>query len=276
MTPARVEGRPPTRAVILAAGRGTRMQRDDGTSLAPDQAAAASRGLKTLIPIQGHPFLAYVLHELADAGITDVCLVVGPGDDDPVRAAALALPLRRLRTHFAVQREPRGAADALLAAEPVVGRAPFLMLNADNLYPAAVIAGLRELHGPGLAAFDPGALVRESNIPADRVAAFAVIRVDDEMLADIVEKPDPDTVRAMAGAPVSMNIWRFDPDIFEACRAAPVSPRGEVELPDAVRKAMETGTRFRALPVAAGVLDLSTRADIPAVERRLAGRKPTP
>ena len=263
----------PTRAVVLAAGRGTRLRRRDGTPIDPGQAAAAERGLKPLVPFHGHPFLAYALHELADAGVERVCLVVGPGDD-PVRAAAESLPLQRLRLDLAVQREPRGVADALLAAEPVVGDEPFLMVNGDNLYPAAALAPLRDLPGPGLAAFDRDALVARSNIPADRVAAFALVRDRDGWLETIVEKPTPDEARALAGAPVSMNAWRFDAAIFDACRAAPPSPRGEIETADAVRIAMERGTRFRVVPVRAGVLDLSTRADIPAVEARLAGRVP--
>lgn len=57
-----------TKAVILAAGLGTRMRKTD---------AAAKTCLKALTPI-GRPFLGYVLSVCADAGITDVCLVIRP------------------------------------------------------------------------------------------------------------------------------------------------------------------------------------------------------
>ena len=67
-----------------------------------------------------------------------------------------------------------------------------------------------------------------------------------------------------------MNCWRFGPSIFDACRSIEPSPRGELELPNAVRHAVRVmGERFRAIPVDAGVLDLSRREDIAAVERRL-------
>jgi glucose-1-phosphate thymidylyltransferase len=92
------------------------------------------------------------------------------------------------------------------------------------------------------------------------------------VLEDIIEKPDPETfARFGDDVRVSMNCWRFGPRIFEACRKIPPSPRGEVELPNAVRYAVRTmGERFRAIPVDAGVLDLSRREDIAEVERRLA------
>ena len=60
--------------------------------------------------------------------------------------------------------------------------------------------------------------------------------------------------------------------MFDACRRVQPSPRGELELPDAVRIAMrDLGERFRVVPVSAGVLDLSARGDIPAVAAALRG-----
>jgi hypothetical protein len=50
------------------------------------------------------------------------------------------------------------------------------------------------------------------------------------------------------------------------------SVRGELELQDAVRIAMEElGERFTVIPFAGGVLDLSSRRDVAAVADRLAG-----
>lgn len=266
-----------TRAVVLAAGRGTRMQAPDGSvHLTPEQAAAADAGLKALIPIHGHPFVAYVLHELAEAGFEDVCMVVGPGADDPIRVAVDEMPLERLNVGFAVQSEPLGSAHALLAAESEAGDGPVVVINADNVYPATPLRMIRELDEPGLLGFDAGALVARSNVTPEQVAAFALIEVRDGYMVRIVEKPDADTAREMAGAPVSMTLWRFDPSIFDACRSIAPSARGELELADAVDLAMERGTRFRVIPASAGVLDLSRRAHIPTAERWLEGVDPRP
>jgi glucose-1-phosphate thymidylyltransferase len=264
------------KAVVLARGRGTRMQRqDEGVALTPEQDAMADRGIKAMIPFR-RPFLDYVLSALADAGCLDICLIVGP-EDEVIRPYYASAALARVRVSFAVQQEPRGTADAVLAIEAFATGDPFLVLNADNYYPVAAFRALAALDGPGLAAFRQSTLVRKGNIDADRVRAFAIVTVDEHgVVRDIVEKPDP-------GLPldpdplVSMNVWRFDARIFDACRAIAPSPRGELELPNAVRHAVRAmGHRFRAVPVDEGVLDLSQRSDIPEVGRRLAEVEPRP
>ena len=70
---------------------------------------------------------------------------------------------------------------------------------------------------------------------------------------------------------ISMNVWRFDEQIFEACRDLKPSPRGELELPNAVQRGIrEMGLRIRAIPLRAPVLDLSSRADVQFVTHSLA------
>ncbi|MDO8666338.1 MAG: hypothetical protein Q7J79_06970, partial [Gemmatimonadales bacterium] len=69
------------RAVILARGLGTSMRRaDPAATLDQEQRSAADAGMKGMIRI-GRPFLDYLLSALANAGIRDVCLVVGPEHD---------------------------------------------------------------------------------------------------------------------------------------------------------------------------------------------------
>jgi glucose-1-phosphate thymidylyltransferase len=184
---------------------------------------------------------------------------------------------------FAEQASPRGSGDALLAAEVFAAGEDFLALNSDNLYPVSAIRALRGLEGPGLSIFERERLLATSNFTRERVDAFAVLRVSGGgWLEAIVEKPRAGTAvggRQAAGEPVllSMNLWRFGPSIFEACREVLLSPRGERELPQAVGWAIaRLGERFRGVPCAEGVLDLSTRADVAEVERRLEGVEARP
>lgn len=260
-------------AVILARGLGMRMRRGDGaTSLDAAQWQAAEAGLKAMVPV-GRPLLEHILTALADAGITDVVLVIGP-EHSVVREHFAAHPTRRVRLHYAVQAEPRGTADAVAAAKDAVGDAPFLVLNADNWYPPAAVAAVAAIDGCGIGGFEMDALVRESNIPAERVLAFALLDVaPDGTLREIVEKPPADHPLAQrVPRTVSMNIWRFTPAIFGAIADVTPSPRGELELADAVRIALSRGERFTVAPLACGVLDLSSRGDVAAVAERLASR----
>ena len=267
------------RAIVLARGLGSRMRVDDPAAvLTESQRRAADAGLKAMMPIGSRPFLDYVLSALADAGIREVALVVAP-DHEPIRKHYQegARP-SRTRLTFVVQREARGTADALLAAEAWCGGSPFLAVNADNLYPPGVLRALVEIHEPALPAFHRGELVRSSNIRDEQVNSFAIIEVDAEgYLAHIIEKPPPDVVaRAGEAALLSMNCWHFDHRIFPPCRDVPISARGEFELPQAVMLAVERGVRFRTIRSSGPVLDLSRRADAAEISRRLSHIAPNP
>ena len=260
-----------TKAVILAAGRGTRMRRaSEGAGLDETQARVADSGVKGMIPV-GRPFLDYVISALVEAGYRDVCLVVGP-DHEGIRDyySREAVPTR-IGVTFAVQREPLGTADAVAAAEAFAAGEQFLVINSDNYYPAFVLQAVGALRGAGLAGFERASLVGEGNIDDERASRYAVLDVGpDDALLDIVEKPDVERwARTPTDALISMNCWRFGPSIFEAARRIGPSPRGEYELTDAVKDAMRHGERFTVVRVRAGVLDLSQRSDILSVTRRL-------
>jgi dTDP-glucose pyrophosphorylase len=249
--------------------------RDDtaGVALSAEQARAAAEGRKAMMPV-GRPFLDYVLSALADAGARDVCIVVAPGDDAIRERYTTGVAFSRLSVQFAEQAVPRGTADAVSAARAFIGDSPFIVLNADNYYPVTVLQRLIVLGMPGLAAFDADALMRLGNMPEGRVRAYALVRTDaNGELIDIIEKPDDAAWRAIGRhARVSMNLWSFPPEILVACDRVAPSARGELELPDAVRLAMhDLGVRFRAVACDDGVLDLSSRADVPAVAARLRG-----
>lgn len=263
------------KAVVLARGLGMRMLKADREArLTLRQAEVADTGVKAMMPIRG-PFLDYVLTALADAGWRRVCLVIGP-EHDGVRDYYGTTRRRRVNIEFAVQREPRGTADAVAAAEGFAGDDPFLCVNSDNYYPPGPLRSLRELDGMGLAAFEQQAMLTGSNIPPDRLGRFATIRIDaDGCLERIIEKPEPSELAGL-GRPayISMNCWRFGPEIFRACREVSPSPRGELEITDAVQHAIDSlGVRFRVIPCKAPVLDLTERDDVAAVAERLEGIK---
>ncbi len=269
-------------AVIMAGGLGTRMRRTDETAtLEASQVAAAESGMKGMIPIK-RPFLEYVISALADAGITDVLLVIGPGHDSVRRYFTEEAPPSRVRLRFAVQPAPIGTANAVTVAADALGdalgHAPFLVLNADNYYPIRACRELAAEDSAGVVAFDRDALVREGNIDAERVRAFAVLDVSDNgMLRGIIEKPGATLDLAGESAKwVGMNLWAVTPAVVDACRRVPISSRGEYELPEAVGLALREGVPVRVIRMSAPVLDLSRRSDIAGVVERLSSVEPRP
>lgn len=253
-----------------------------GLQLEPEQERMAARGLKGLVPINGRAYLDHVISAAADAGVDDVCLVVG-GGPDPIVEHFARIGVQRVRLQAAVQSEPIGTADALLAAEPFAAGEPVIVINSDNYYPAPVLAALRAVEGNAMAGFRADTLTSRGNVPPARIAAYALaIANGDGDLERIIEKPD---LRARPTAPehtpsplgrawVSMTCWRFGPCIFDACRAIDRSVRGEFELVDAVSHAIDVlGERFRIIPVDEPVIDLSCREDIETASRWLRGHE---
>ena len=260
------------KAVILARGLGKRMrERSAAVRLDDAQAAVAESGVKAMMPFK-RPFLDYLLSALADAGYEHACLIIGPEHTAIQNFYSVQAPPRRIRLHFAVQLEPRGTADAVLAAEGFVAGEDFLTINSDNYYPVSALRALRLLGEAGAALFEAKVLISEGGIPPERIFKFAVCEVDAHgYLMKILEKPcDTREVSGQEDALISVNCWRFPPVIFQACRGIPLSPRGEYELPNAVEKAMtDLGVRFRVVQCNEGVLDLSSRNDLLNVAQKL-------
>jgi glucose-1-phosphate thymidylyltransferase len=214
-----------------------------------------------------------VLGALAQAGYREVCLVIGP-EHKELRRYYEKLETMLLKISFAIQEKPLGTGDAVLAAETFAGRDRFLVINSDNYYPMQACQELRLMDEPGLAAFERHSMIALSNIPADRVVKFAAAQVDAQgYLTRIIEKPDARTLAAMGQEIyLSMNCWMFGSRIFQACRKIAPSPRGELEITDAVQYAMDhLEEKFRVLKFSLPVLDLSSRGDIAPVAARLAG-----
>ncbi|WP_420176409.1 nucleotidyltransferase family protein [Luteococcus sp. OSA5] len=266
----------PRKAVIMARGLGTRLRRQADAQLDQEQQRIAALGLKAMMPLgsSGRPFIEHVITELADAGLTEVCLVIGP-EHDLVREHFAGLHTERVTISFAVQQEALGTADAVAAARDFVGADRFVVVNSDNHYPVGALRRLVAAPGAATLGFDAAELVARSNIPAERVAAFAILQTDEQShLVEMLEKPTPEQVAEHGPhALVSMNCFLFGPSIFDACDSIERSVRGEFEIVDAVRHLVRAGEPVTVVPVAEGVLDMSGRADVAAVETALAGRE---
>lgn len=103
--------------VILAAGIGKRM-RD------------AYPGLpKVLVPVAGRPMIDHLLDAVEASGVASrTTIVVGPGVEEPIRAALAGRQVR-----FAMQQEQKGTGHALLSArEQLPAEGTILVLYGDH------------------------------------------------------------------------------------------------------------------------------------------------
>jgi CTP:molybdopterin cytidylyltransferase MocA len=103
-------------AVVIAAGEGRRLR------------PLTEHWPKPLLPIDGKPVVATLLHELAGAGIETVTVVVGHLGDQ-IRRLLTGLDVR-----FAEQPDPLGSADAVRRAVEAGATPPFVVSAADTVY----------------------------------------------------------------------------------------------------------------------------------------------
>src|SRR5512136_1664624 len=111
------KGRRSLAAIVLAAGRGTRMK---------------TRRAKVLHEVCGRPLVYYPVKRALEAGASPVVVVVGHQGDEVRRALEAQLPGAPLR--FAHQERQLGTAHAVLSAKPALRgyRGPVLILSGDT------------------------------------------------------------------------------------------------------------------------------------------------
>lgn len=192
------------KAVVLAAGEGTRME-----PLTADRS-------KPMLPVAGRPLIDHVLGRLAAASVEEVVVVVGERAADLRNHVGDATP-DGLPVTYVEQDEPRGTGDALLRAADRLDD-DFLLLNGDVLVEPADIERIAGAEGRAMLVAD-----------VEDVSDFGRVRVDGSRVAGIDEKPDDD-----GPGRVNAGIYRLDPGIFPTLEDLEPSERGEVELTDAL------------------------------------------
>jgi len=193
-------------AVILAAGRGTRMQ--PLTDIAP----------KPMLPVCGQPLAAHVADAAVAAGASELVFVVGYLEDQ-VREY-FGESYGGLPVTYVVQADVTGTASAVRAARSAID-GEFAVLNGDTVLDPESVVALFE-HDAAVAVH-----------PVDDPREYGVVSERDGIITDIVEKPtNPPSNLANAGA------YTFPGEVRERLDVAE-SERGEYELTDVVAELCE-------------------------------------
>lgn len=183
-----------------------------------------------MIPVANRPILFYGLRHLAEAGIEEVAIVLGPireGIPEQVGDGSAF----GLRVTYVEQGPPRGLAHAVLCAREFLADDPFVMYLGDNLLQQGV-RPFRELFERER----PDAVVGAARVPDPR--HYGVVELDGDRIVSIEEKPKvPKSPFALIG------VYLFTPSIHPIIEKLSPSARGELEITEAIWKLHEAGRR---------------------------------
>lgn len=238
-------------AIVLAAGRGTRMQ---------------SELPKVLIPVRGRPMIEYVLDALDRCGIDESLVVIGYRGED-VRKALRGRP----RLAFVEQTEQRGTGHAAMVCRErleghdgavliVTGDSPLvqtaslarLLADFDSRRPACILGTAHKDNPAGL-----GRIVR------DAAGAFAGI---------VEEKDATPAERRITEVNLSCYVFDCRALLFALSRIGSNNRQNEYYLTDCPGVLQAAGHDVRALPILepCETLSINTPEELAVVEAAMA------
>ncbi len=214
------------KALILAGGAGTRLRPITHTRA------------KQLVPVANTPILFYGIEAMAEAGIKDIGVIVGDTGDE-VREALGDGSRFGVSFTFLPQESPLGLAHCVLIARDFLASDDFVMYLGDNLLEQDLAAFVEAFERARETADPPAAQILLKQVPDPH--RFGIATLDDQgHVVALVEKPaDPPSDLALVG------VYLFDATIHEAVRAIEPSPRGELEITDAIQWLIDHGHRVR-------------------------------
>jgi dTDP-glucose pyrophosphorylase len=222
-----------TKAVLLAAGRGTRMR--ELTNELP----------KPMIAVQGKPILQHIIEGLRGAGVREFLIVVGYRADVVRQAFAEGAPLG-IAIEYAQQLIQDGTGRVVELAKEFTGPDPFVLHYGDILVDPSNYARLTNL----LAATEAIVSVKKNEDVTQGGAVFVNARFE---LTDLREKPKPNEPTSPW---YNAGIYAFRPSIYAFTARLEPSPRGEYELTDAVRALAQSGRKVQALELSGAWADV--------------------
>ena len=236
------------RAVILAAGLGTRML--PATKSVP----------KEMLPIVDRPIIQYAVEEAAAAGIEHIVIVLAPdrvairehfGGGSRIEGVArergdtalverVLAPERLASFTFAEQREPLGTGHAVQQARPYLEGEPFALLFPDDIIlgPTSCTAQLVQAYTTCGAA----AVIAVQQVSREQIPQYGIVHPagpgNPARLRGIVEKP------AASEAPSDLGVvgrYVLGPSIFDQIDKLEPGAGGELQFTDALAGQIAAG-----------------------------------
>jgi glucose-1-phosphate thymidylyltransferase len=242
------------KGLVLSGGAGTRLRPLTHTRA------------KQLVPVANQPVLHYGLRALAEAGITDVGIIVGDTQDE-IEASVGDGSRFGIAATYIRQAAPMGLAHAVLTAKDFLGDSSFVMYLGDNLLRDGIVDLVDAFR-----ANSPDAMILLQNVPDPE--SYGVAELEGDRVVRLVEKPkDPPSDLALVG------VYMFTSHILASAEAISPSARGELEITDAVQDMIDRGLNVESHRVSGWWKDTGQVADmleanrllLEVVERRIDG-----
>lgn len=241
-----------TCAIVLAAGRGTRMGGGEPSALP-----------KVLRPLAGRAMAAHVLHALAECGVGRAVAVVPSGEDGEQIASELRADApASLDLAFAAQEQATGTADAVLAAREQVDARQALVVNGDlGLLSADQLRPL--LDAPLV-----DALLSVARVEDPTGMGRIVRAAEDGRVLRIVEQREASAEEAAIDE-VNVGLYRFNAEwLWGALERLECAGGGERYATDVIAQAAQSRTLGAvSVPLPDGRLNIETPQDLFAAER---------
>jgi UDP-N-acetylglucosamine diphosphorylase / glucose-1-phosphate thymidylyltransferase / UDP-N-acetylgalactosamine diphosphorylase / glucosamine-1-phosphate N-acetyltransferase / galactosamine-1-phosphate N-acetyltransferase len=212
------------KAVVLAAGRGTRMR--ELTAELP----------KPMIEVRGKPVLQHIVEGLRDAGIRELLVIVGYHADS-VRNFLGDGSRYNIAIQYATQTVQDGTGRVVNLARGFVGDSSFVLSYGDILV-------------------DPANYSRVVDLPDEVEAIVTVTRGEDVSKGgavflneqmELVDLREKSLSNDLTTQWYNAGLYAFRPSIFEFTAKLKPSPRGEYELTDAIRALAQSGKKVKAI-----------------------------
>jgi glucose-1-phosphate thymidylyltransferase len=205
------------KGLILSGGKGTRLQPITHTSA------------KQLVPVANKPVLFYGIEAMVAAGITQIGIIIAPETGDEIREVTGDGSKFGAEITYLPQSAPLGLAHAVLTAEEFIGDSPFVMYLGDNLLRDGITTLAERFRESS-----PDALILLTKVKDPE--HYGVAELKDGKVVQLAEKPaEPKTDLALVG------VYMFTSSIFDAAKAIEPSPRGELEITDAIQYLVDQG-----------------------------------
>ena len=201
---------------------------------------------KSLIEINGKPFLSYLMNNLREAGLNDIALIVGYKKEKVKEY----LEKNYIKAELIEQKEYFGTGDAVKHAKDFVGQDNFILIGGDTLISSN---DLREI------AKEDG-FNHVGGYKTETPEKFGILVCSGDSLIKIIEKP-----KKYVSNLASIGLYKFSPEIFKALEQTQLSPRGEYELIGAINILAKQG-KIKVVKLKDYWVDLGCKEDIPKVE----------